>query len=274
MLEQGNRRGGIVGRSGARGAGDEQRHQNAQGQRWGHGALLKAGARIIALPPSPEDGIGRQPEAASGGPCYPRFERSFDRAPWPIPRISSPPSNAEQRLAVEHGTASSEQDSGPLLVIAGAGSGKTNTLAYRVAHLVRSGADPQRILLLTFSRRAAAEMERRAGQLLHRAFGTSTRQAPSALQWAGTFHSVGARLLREYAPRIGLQESFTILDRGDAEDLIAIVRHELGLDTTKRRFPTKATCLSIYSRVVNSEAALAVVLRSRRIPGAPRGSPS
>ena len=167
--------------------------------------------------------------------------------------------NAEQRLAVEH----DGPEGGPLLVIAGAGSGKTNTLAYRVAHLVRSGADPQRILLLTFSRRAAAEMERRAGQLLHRAFGASMRHAPSALQWAGTFHSVGARLLREYAPRIGLQESFTILDRGDAEDLIAIVRHELGLDTTKRRFPTKATCLAIYSRVVNSEAALAASSRAR-----------
>ena len=122
------------------------------------------------------------------------------------------------------------------------------------------GADPQRILLLTFSRRAAAEMERRAGQLLHRVLGAATRHGPVALQWAGTFHSVGARLLREYAPRIGLQESFTILDRGDAEDLIAIVRHELGVDATKRRFPTKATCLAIYSRVVNSEAALTEVL--------------
>ncbi len=170
------------------------------------------------------------------------------------------PLNAEQRLAVEHGTGSQGQDGGPLLVIAGAGSGKTNTLAYRVAHLVRSGADPQRILLLTFSRRAAAEMERRAGHLLQRAFGAATRHTPAALRWAGTFHSVGARLLREYAERIGLQESFTILDRGDAEDLIAIVRHELGLDTTKRRFPTKATCLAIYSRVVNSEAALTAVL--------------
>ena len=120
------------------------------------------------------------------------------------------------------------EDAGPLLVIAGAGSGKTNTLAYRVAHLVRSGADPQRILLLTFSRRAAAEMERRAGQLLHRALGAATRHGPAALPWAGTFHSVGARLLREYAPRIGLQESFTILDRGDAEDLMSLVRNELG----------------------------------------------
>ena len=107
--------------------------------------------------------------------------------------------NAQQRLAVEHGTGPHRRDDGPLLVIAGAGSGKTNTLAYRVAHLVLNGADPQRILLLTFSRRAAAEMERRAGQLLHRALGGATRRGPGALQWAGTFHSVGARLLREYA---------------------------------------------------------------------------
>ncbi len=161
---------------------------------------------------------------------------------------------------MEHGTGPHRRDDGPLLVIAGAGSGKTNTLAYRVAHLVLNGADPQRILLLTFSRRAAAEMERRAGQLLHRALGGATRHGPGALQWAGTFHSVGARLLREYAPRIGLPESFTILDRGDAEDLVAIVRHELGVDATKRRFPTKATCLAIYSRIVNGEATLSEVL--------------
>jgi DNA helicase-2/ATP-dependent DNA helicase PcrA len=168
--------------------------------------------------------------------------------------------NPEQRLAVEHGMDSPGLDGGPLLVIAGAGSGKTDTLAYRVAHLVRRGADPQRILLLTFSRRAAAEMERRAGHLLQRAFGVAPAHTAPALRWAGTFHSVGARLLREYAGRIGLQESFTILDRGDAEDLVAIVRHELGLDSTKRRFPTKATCLAIYSRAVNSEATLAAVL--------------
>ena len=161
---------------------------------------------------------------------------------------------------MEHGMGSQGQDVGPLLVIAGAGSGKTNTLAYRVAHLVLMGADPQRILLLTFTRRAASEMEHRAGQLLHRALGAATGYGPGALQWAGTFHSVGARLLREYAPRIGLRESFTILDRGDAEDLIAVVRHELRVDATKRRFPTKATCLAIYSRVVNGEVALTEVL--------------
>src|SRR6185436_9951094 len=147
-----------------------------------------------------------------------------------------------------------------LLIIAGAGSGKTNTLAHRVAHLVLNGVDPQRVLLLTFSRRAAAEMERRATHLVHRALGAASRQSPGVLQWAGTFHSIGARLLREHAVRIGLAESFSILDRGDAEDLIAIVRQDLDVDVTKRRFPAKATCLDIYSRVVNAEAALAEVL--------------
>jgi DNA helicase-2/ATP-dependent DNA helicase PcrA len=168
--------------------------------------------------------------------------------------------NEAQRFAVEHGCSSEPGNDGPLLIIAGAGSGKTNTLAHRVAYLVLHGVDPQRILLLTFSRRAAAEMERRATHLVHRALGAASRQSPGALQWAGTFHSVGARLLREHAAQIGLAESFSILDRGDAEDLLAIVRHELDVDVTKRRFPTKATCLAIYSRVVNSEAALSDVL--------------
>jgi len=170
--------------------------------------------------------------------------------------------NEQQRLAVEHGVGiPGSTEGGPLLVIAGAGSGKTNTLAYRVAHLVFSGADPQRILLLTFSRRAAAEMERRAGHHLHRVLGAVTKRGPSTLPWAGTFHSVAARLLREFAARIGLHESFTILDRGDAEDLLAIARHELGLSGTKSRFPTKATCVAIYSRVVNSEASLSEILQ-------------
>src|SRR4029077_19387099 len=121
--------------------------------------------------------------------------------------------NAQQREAVEHDIGADAQDLRPLLVIAGAGSGKTNTLAHRVAHLVLSGADPQRILLLTFSRRAAAEMERRAGQVLSRSIGAGNSRPP-ALPWSGTFHSIGARLLREYAERIGINPSFTIHDRG------------------------------------------------------------
>jgi DNA helicase-2/ATP-dependent DNA helicase PcrA len=170
--------------------------------------------------------------------------------------------NAGQRRAVEHGCEESRTDGRALLIIAGAGSGKTNTLAYRVAHLVCRGADPRRILLLTFSRRAAAEMERRAGQILHRVLGLPGATQVAALPWAGTFHSVGARLLREYAQRIGLSDSFTIHDRSDSEDLLAIVRNELGLSATRNRFPGKTTCLAIYSRVVNGQAALGEVLRS------------
>ncbi len=173
------------------------------------------------------------------------------------------PLNAEQRLAVEYGTGAANQtEVGPLLVIAGAGSGKTNTLAYRVAHLVFTGADPQRILLLTFTRRAAEEMGRRAGQILRRVLGNGAGQGKVTLPWAGTFHSVGARLLREYAERIGLHETFTIHDRGDAEDLLDIARHDLGLSKTEKRFPSKATCIAIYSRTVNSGASLSEVLKS------------
>lgn len=171
--------------------------------------------------------------------------------------------NTEQRRAVEYGIGAAKRDEeGPLLIIAGAGSGKTNTLAYRVAHLVFSSVDPNRILLLTFSRRAAEEMARRAGQVLSRVLDPQARRRPPELPWAGTFHSVGARLLREYAERIGLNESFTIHDRGDSEDLLAIVRHELRLSETKNRFPTKGTCLAIYSRTVNSGAPLGDVLKN------------
>ena len=140
--------------------------------------------------------------------------------------------NAEQRLAVEHGLGEGASDTRPLLIIAGAGSGKTNTLAHRVANLMLHQADPQRMLLLTFSRRAALEMERRVGGVLNRLWGQGgTRQLP-ALPWSGTFHSVAARLLRDYAARIGLDESFTSHDRGDSEDLLGLVRHDLGLSSS------------------------------------------
>ncbi|CAN5671009.1 ATP-dependent helicase [soil metagenome] len=168
--------------------------------------------------------------------------------------------NDAQRAAVEHGVGAAIDDTRALLVIAGAGSGKTSTLAHRVAHLIAQGADPQRILLLTFSRRAAQEMGRRAGQVLARVLGLGT-ESPPALPWAGTFHGIGARLLREYAASIGLDENFTIHDRGDAEDLMGLVRHDLGFSATERRFPRKGTCLSIYSRTVNTCAPLAEVLR-------------
>ena len=149
-----------------------------------------------------------------------------------------------------------------MLVIAGAGSGKTNTLAHRVAKLILDGTDPQRILLLTFSRRAAVEMERRAGQVLHRIMGLASSGQHPSLPWSGTFHSIGARLLRDYAGRIGLEEAFTINDRGDSEDLLGLIRHDMGLTSTKNRFPLKGTCLSIYSRVVNTQESLNEVLQT------------
>jgi DNA helicase-2/ATP-dependent DNA helicase PcrA len=167
--------------------------------------------------------------------------------------------NAAQREAVAH------EGVEPLLIIAGAGSGKTNTLAHRVAHLMIRGADPRRILLLTFSRRAAVEMSRRAERII-----AATRKAMSgapgggsgglltrdALHWAGTFHAIGNRLLRLHAPAIGLDPSFTVLDRSDAADLMNLVRNEQGLAKKSRRFPKKATCLGIYSRVVNAQVPI------------------
>jgi DNA helicase-2/ATP-dependent DNA helicase PcrA len=170
--------------------------------------------------------------------------------------------NPEQRLAVEHGTdIEGSHISGPLLVIAGAGSGKTNTLAHRVAHLIVKGADPRRILLMTFSRRAALEMARRVERICTQVLGANAGVVTDALAWTGTFHGIGARLLRDYAEQIGLDPAFTIHDREDSADLMNLARHELGFSKTESRFPTKGTCLAIYSRAVNSETALEEVLR-------------
>ena len=169
--------------------------------------------------------------------------------------------NPEQRRAVEHG-ASGEGPFAPLLVIAGAGSGKTNTLAHRVAHLIVNGADPRRVLLMTFSRRAASEMTKRVERIAHKVLGNNAGVMTDALAWAGTFHGIGARLLREYADRIGLDPDFTIHDREDSADLMNLIRHEQGLSRTESRFPTKGTCLAIYSRCVNAENPIEQVLGS------------
>jgi DNA helicase II / ATP-dependent DNA helicase PcrA len=169
--------------------------------------------------------------------------------------------NPEQRSAVEHGVAGHGANiAGPLLVIAGAGSGKTNTLAHRVAHLIVHGADPRRILLLTFSRRAAAEMERRAERIVAAATGEANASARGRLAWAGTFHAIGARLLRMNAHAIGLDPGFTIHDREDSADLMNLVRHERGFSDKARRFPLKATCLAIYSRAANAAVPLDAIL--------------
>src|SRR3979490_2424609 len=169
--------------------------------------------------------------------------------------------NREQRRAVEYGVREkSAAPSMPLLVIAGAGSGKTNTLAHRVAHLIVNGADPRRILLMTFSRRAAAEMTRRVERIARLVMGNSAGMVAGGLTWAGTFHGIGARLLREYSDQIGLDPAFTIHDREDSADLINLVRHDLGFSKTVSRFPTKGTCLSIYSRCVNAEVPIEQIL--------------
>jgi len=124
--------------------------------------------------------------------------------------------NPEQRRAVEHGVCGNSHVGAPLLVIAGAGSGKTNTLAHRVAHLIVSGADPRRILLMTFSRRAASEMSKRVERIARKVLGNNAGIMTDALSWTGTFHGIGARLLREYADQIGLNTAFTIHDREGA----------------------------------------------------------
>ena len=183
----------------------------------------------------------------------------------PLPQRPAPADpfatlNDEQRAAVFHGAGDAPP---PLLIVAGAGSGKTFTLASRVARLVLDGADPQRILLLSFSRRAAASLQQRVGRLLHQALGLRGTQPAPVLHWSGTFHSVAARLLREQAARIGLHPDFTIADRGDSEDLMGWVRLEQGLAKTHARFPLKSTCMAIYSRVLNSQDSLEQVLQQQ-----------
>lgn len=170
--------------------------------------------------------------------------------------------NEQQRKAVEHGVGLSHgHTAGPLLIIAGAGSGKTNTLAHRVAHLIVNGADPRRLLLMTFSRRAASEMSRRVERICKQVIGANAGTLTDALAWSGTFHGIGARLLRIYAEQIGLDVDFTIHDREDSADLMNLARHELGFSKTESRFPTKGTCLAIYSRAVNSQTPLKEILR-------------
>ena len=189
-----------------------------------------------------------------------------DAPPAPLPGQNLSQLNPAQRAAVEHGLSGPDaSDRRALLIIAGAGTGKTNALAHRVAHLVQTGTDPRRILLLTFTRRAAAEMSRRAQAIVG-------SQAPGSSQtrirWAGTFHAIANRLLRLHAESVGLDPSFTVLDRSDSADLMDVVRGNQGAGAPKGgpqttrasdkpgRFPRKATCLAIYSHNVNSQCTL------------------
>jgi DNA helicase-2/ATP-dependent DNA helicase PcrA len=141
---------------------------------------------------------------------------------------------------------------GPVLVVAGAGTGKTRTLVYRVAHLVERGVAPASILLLTFTRRAAEEMLRRAAGLV----SGCDRVA------GGTFHSFANTVLRRYARVLGLEPSFTILDRTDAEDVLNLLRSRQGLDGTERRFPRKRALAELFSLAVNRNETLPVLLET------------
>ncbi len=170
--------------------------------------------------------------------------------------------NSAQRRAATFGAALPGKgvSAGPLLIIAGAGTGKTNTLAHRVAHLVMNGCDPARILMLTFTRRAAQDMIRRTQTIVGESMADrgklSERALASRLMWAGTFHSVANRILRLYAKYLGLNAGFTVLDRADAADLMDVVRHDLGLSQKDKRFPRKDTCLAIYTYRVNTRLSL------------------
>jgi len=132
---------------------------------------------------------------------------------------------------------------GPHLIIAGAGTGKTRTIVYRVAYLVELGIKPDSLLLLTFTRRAAQEMLRKASILLD-----SRCEQVSG----GTFHSFANSVLRKYAGQIGYENNFTILDQSDAEDVVNLIRTRMKYDTKEKRFPRKETLYDLYSRSLNT----------------------
>lgn len=143
---------------------------------------------------------------------------------------------------------------GPALVIAGAGSGKTRTLIYRVAYLLEQGIPPERILLLTFTNKAAREMMRRVADLL----GTEL----SAL-WGGTFHSIGNRVLRRHARLLGYQPDFSIMDREDAKDLLQACIDEMQIDVKATRFPKAEVLGDIFSLASNKEKTIAEILQEQ-----------
>ena len=157
--------------------------------------------------------------------------------------------NAEQAAAAMSGD-------GPLLIVAGAGTGKTRTLIYRVAHLIDRGVPPERILLLTFTRRAAEEMITRAERIV----GSRSRQVHG-----GTFHATAHRLLRRYGAQAGVARDFSIMDQGDAEDLMQLSRAALGYADTKRRFPKKETLHYLYSTHINTGREITELL-SKELP--------
>jgi DNA helicase-2/ATP-dependent DNA helicase PcrA len=200
--------------------------------------MFAGSTRVMSTPPRPPDMSGSYALASdtytlrsSGGPAH--YQLDYQRL-----------LNAAQYEAV---TALN----GPLLVVAGAGTGKTRTLVFRVARLVESGIDPQSILLLTFTRKASQEMLRRASALLD---GRCERVA------GGTFHSFANLVLRRFGAALGLASAFTILDRGDSEDVINLLRAGLGLDKKEKRFPRKQAIAELFSAMVNKARSLEALL--------------
>jgi DNA helicase II / ATP-dependent DNA helicase PcrA len=177
--------------------------------------------------------------------------------------------NPQQRRAATFGTPVKDKGitAGPMLILAGAGTGKTNTLAHRAAHLALNGVDPARILMLTFTRRAAQDMIRRTQTIVTAVMADrgklGDRSVQSRLAWSGTFHSVGNRILRLFAKHLGLDPNFTVLDRADAADFMDVIRHELGFSSKDKRFPRKDACLAIYSYRVNTRLSLKQTLEEQ-----------
>ena len=177
--------------------------------------------------------------------------------------------NPQQRRAATFGTPGKEKGvtAGPMLILAGAGTGKTNTLAHRTAHLVLNGVDPARILMLTFTRRAAQEMIRRTQTIVAEVLSDrgkmGDRSVVTRMLWSGTFHSVGNRILRLFAKQLGLDPAYTVLDRTDAADLMDVIRHEQGLSSKDKRFPRKDACLAIYSYRINTRLSLKQTLEEQ-----------
>jgi len=147
-----------------------------------------------------------------------------------------------------------KSEGGPMLVIAGAGSGKTRTITYRVAYLVESGVPLQNILLVTFTNKASREMKFRVEGLLKRDL--------KAL-WAGTFHHIGNLILRKHAKKLGYNQNFTILDRADAKDLFDKCIREVGIDTKAKKFPKGDVLQDVYSYLANTLQPFAETIQNK-----------
>jgi DNA helicase II / ATP-dependent DNA helicase PcrA len=171
------------------------------------------------------------------------------------------PASRDGGIHIDYSTELNEQQlaavtasPGPLLVIAGAGSGKTRTLTYRVAYLLENGIDPRNILLLTFTNKAAREMLGRVTNLL---------PIDASGLWGGTFHSIGNRILRRHGSALGYSSGFTIMDREDQKELIDAVVASAGIDPKEIRFPKGDVLAEIFSFVVNTEKQLEELLAEK-----------